>query len=121
MLGRKRDYRSSDRKNVRFVLSAALAAVMCWGMLHPGAQAKEAVPLEGVRFNTAESLADNLKLYMGKDIHVHLRSGKTIQGYVKSVGNGLVHLEKLSGRDFYDALVRIDDICAFEAKFRDMK
>jgi hypothetical protein len=44
-----------------------------------------------------------------------------LQGYVKSVGSGLLHLEKLAGKDFYDALLRIEDISAIEAKFRDMK
>jgi len=66
-------------------------------------------------------LAYNLKIYAGKDVFVHLRSGKTIQGYVKSVGNDFLHLEKLAGRDFYDVLIRMDDIGAIEVKFRDMK
>ncbi len=109
------------KKSVRLFLPAVLAVVMSWGMLPAGAQAKDATALEGVKFNTAESLADNLTFYTGKNVHVHLRSGKTFQGYVKSVGNGLVHIEKLAGRDFYDALVRIEDISAIEAKFRDVK
>ena len=85
------------------------------------AQPKKVTALEGAIFNTAASLPDNLKIYVGKDLVVHLKSGKTIQGYVKSVGNGLLHLEKLASRDFYDALVLIEEISAIEAKFRDMK
>ena len=85
------------------------------------AQAKSVVALEGANFNVSSSMKDNLKVYVGKDVLVHLRSGKTFQGYVKSVGDNFVHLEKLSGREFYDALIRIEDISAIEAKFRDMK
>jgi hypothetical protein len=85
------------------------------------AQPKKATAVEGAIFNTAASLPDNLKIYVGKDVHVHLKSGKTLQGYVKSVGNGLLHLEKLSGRDFYDALILIQEINAIEAKFRELK
>jgi hypothetical protein len=85
------------------------------------AQPKKATAVEGAIFNTAASLADNLKIYVGKDVYVHLKSGKTLQGYVKSVGNGLLHLEKLSGRDFYDALILIQEINAIEAKFRELK
>jgi uncharacterized membrane protein len=85
------------------------------------AQQKKATDLEGVKFDTAVSLADNVKTFVGKDIFVHLRSGKTVQGYVKSVGNGLLHLEKLAGKDFYDALIKIEDISAIECKFREMK
>jgi hypothetical protein len=85
------------------------------------AQQKKVTDLEGVQFNTGASLADNMKAFVGKDVFIHLRSGKTFQGYLKSVGNGLVQLEKLAGREFYDALIRIEDISAVEAKFRDMK
>jgi len=86
-----------------------------------GAQAKAVTPIEGVKFEVQQALGDNLKLFVGKDVLVHLRSGKTFQGYVKSVGDHFVHLEKLAGRDFYDVLIRIDDISAIEAKFRDLK
>ncbi len=111
---------------VRLVLLAALTLTLVGGAFisYPaGAQAQPKKPtaLEGAKFDTGASLADNPNIYLGKDVLVHLRSGKTIQGYVKSVGNGLLHLEKLAGRDFYDALVRIEDISAIEAKFRDMK
>jgi hypothetical protein len=37
------------------------------------------------------------------------------------VGDHFLHLERLAGRDFYDALVRIEDISAVEARFREMK
>jgi hypothetical protein len=107
-------------------LLVVLTIAMCWGMslfFEAKAQAQQKImtALEGVGFDTAASLADNIKSFSGKDVFVHLRSGKTVQGYVKSVGNALIHLEKLSGRDFYDALIRIEDISAIEVKFRDMK
>jgi len=85
------------------------------------AQQKKPTALEGVKFDTGASLADNIKGFAGKNVLVHLRSGKTVEGYVKSVSNTLLHIEKLAGRDFYDALIRIEDISAIEAKFRDMK
>jgi hypothetical protein len=112
------------KKRVRFVCSAILALTLCCGasiFFQAEAQPKKATALEGVKFDTAAPLADNLKIFAGKDVIIHLRSGKTLQGYVRSVGNGLLHLEKLAARDFYDALVRMEDISAFEAKFRDLK
>jgi len=86
-----------------------------------GAEGRKASQVEGASFDTSFALKDNLKTFTGKEVYVHLRSGKTLQGYVKSVGDHFLHLEKLSGRDFYDALVRIDDISAIEARFRDIK
>ena len=112
------------KRMIRFCMVALLGVALCWGMsvsFQVDAQAKTVIALEGAKFDTAVSMADNLKAYVGKDVTVHLRSGKTLQGYVKSVGSGLLHLEKLAGKDFYDALVRIEDISAIEAKFRDMK
>ena len=114
------------KKNVRSIAVAAVALVMCWGL--PGlftteaqAQPKKPVALEGVQFDTAAPFEENLKAFVGRDIIVHLESGDTLQGYVKSVHDDLLHLEKLAGKDFYDALIRIDDISALEVKFRDMK
>lgn len=114
--------KGKTRCAVLFVVMLAL----CWGMsifFVAGAQAqqKKATDLEGVKFDTAASLADNIKTFVGKDIFIHLRSGKTVQGYVKSIGNGLLHLEKLAGKDFYDALIKIEDISAIECKFRELK
>ncbi len=39
-------------------------------------------------------------------------------GIVKEVKNGLVHLEKLSQKEFYDGLVSIDKIVAIETRVR---
>jgi small nuclear ribonucleoprotein (snRNP)-like protein len=81
----------------------------------------QTIAVQGVGYNVAGSLKDNLKSLTDKDIYVSLRSGKVYQGRVKSVGEHFVHLEKIAGRDFYDALIRIDDISAVEVKFRDLK
>jgi hypothetical protein len=85
------------------------------------AEAKKPTPVEGAMFDVSFPLKESLKSFQGKDVQLILRSGQTIQGYVKAVGDHFVHLEKLAGKDFYDALVRMEDISAIEAKFREMK
>jgi hypothetical protein len=75
----------------------------------------------GAGYNVAASLKDNLKTFVGKDIYISLRSGKTYQGYVKAVGDHFVHLEKIAGKEFFDAFIRVDDISAIEARFRSPK
>ena len=112
------------RKIVGFVLMGSLAVVIGCGLscFTPSqAQARDVVNVEGAKFDTSFSMADNLKTYSGKNIFVHLKSGTTLQGYVKTVGNNFVHLEKLAGKDFYDALIRIEEISAIEARFRTLK
>jgi len=98
------------------------AVLVCLLFLAVAAQLPaETVAVQGVAYNAAASLKDNLKSLTGKDIYVSLRSGKVYQGRVKSVGDHLLHLEKIVGKEFYDALIRIDDISAIEARFRDLK
>ena len=91
-------------------------------MLPAEAEAKtKAVVIEGVSYNVNASLADNLKSFIGKKIYVTLDSGKTFAGFVKEVGNHLMHLEKLDGKDFFDALLRIENISAIDTKFRNIE
>lgn len=112
-------------KSVAQSTLVAVMVIMLFAAIYfisPGtAQARSAVAIESAKFDTASSIKDNLKIYIGKDVVVHLRSGKSFQGYVKAIGDHMIHMEKLSGKDFYDALIRIEDITAFEAKFRDLK
>ena len=77
------------------------------------------VAIEGMSYNVDSSLADNLKSLAGKNVYVTLDSGKTLSGIVKAVGNHLIHLEKLDGKEYFDALIRIENISAIDAKFRD--
>jgi small nuclear ribonucleoprotein (snRNP)-like protein len=112
-------------KRATIILSGAVLAVFLFTAIFiistAAAQTRSATAVPGAKFEVSFSMKENLKAYIGKDVLIHLRSGHTFQGYVKAVGDQVVHLEKLSGRDFYDALIRIDDISAIEAKFREMK
>ena len=103
---------SLQRKNLMiagFLVLALLAAPR--GVF--AADAKEAVQL-----NAASSIADNLVALMGKPVTVNIAGGQPMTGIVKEVKNGLLHLEKLSQKEFYDALVNIDKIASIEARVR---
>lgn len=78
-------------------------------------------PIKGMNYNANASLAENLKTFTGKKVNVTLNSGENFTGTVKTVGTHLVHLEKLEGKEYYDALIRIDDIAAVDARFREPK
>ena len=92
-------------------------------LTHPAeaeAQAK-VVAIEGMKYQVGASMQDNLKSLVGKKVYVTLASGKTFAGFVKEVGNHFMHMEKLDKKDFFDALIRIEDISAVDAKFRNFK
>ena len=83
------------------------------------ASAAEKKEMEKVEYKLNFSVDDNLLLFKGKSVRVLLSSGQALSGYVKDVKGGLLHLEKLGGgRDFHDALIRVEDISAMDAKFR---
>jgi len=86
------------------------------------AEAKtKVVAIEGISYNVNSSLVDNLKSLIGKKVSVTLDSGKTFIGFVKEVGNHLMHLAKLDGKEYFDALLRIENISAIDTKFRNIE
>ena len=90
--------------------------------LPANAEAKaKVVAIEGMSYNVNSSLEDNLKSLIGKKISVTLDSGKIVAGFVKEVGNHLVHIEKLDRKEFFDTLIRMENISAIEARFREFK
>jgi hypothetical protein len=101
---------------VILLLSAGVLAVCPTAMA-----AANVKTIEGMKYNVGASLQDNLQSLVGKKVYVTMDSGKTFAGFVKQVGNHFVHLEKLDGKDFFDALIRIEDISVIDAKFRDFE
>jgi small nuclear ribonucleoprotein (snRNP)-like protein len=75
------------------------------------------ISIEGVSYNVNGSLQDNLKSLIGKKVYLTLGSGKTFTGIIKEVGDHFVHVEKLDGKEYFEALIRIENICAVEAQF----
>ncbi len=73
-----------------------------------------------MEFNPVLSLQDTLKQAQAEKIKIalHLRSGEKLSGVVGEVGDHHVVLTRLTGHEFFDALVRIDDISAIEAQVR---
>jgi len=106
------------------VLGICLVGLLCAGilLLPSGVWAKtKLVPIEGMSYKVGASLEDNLKALVGKKVSVTLDSGNTLTGLVKEVGDHLVHLEKLDGKEYYDALIRIERIDALEGRFRELQ
>ena len=81
----------------------------------------ELIMVEGTNYNVNSTLAENLKTLMGKKVYVTLNCGKVFAGYVKDVGDHLLHLEKIEGKDYFDALIPIDRISAMDTRFRQPK
>lgn len=67
----------------------------------------------------SETMREVLSQYTGKKVALRLESGDEIEGIVTMVGNSLLHMSKLSGKEFYDAVISIDKISAVRMRMRD--
>lgn len=92
------------------VVLAGLAAIPA-----PGISAQEVKFELKASTTMREVLAENT----GKKVALRLASGDEIEGTVTMVGNALAHISRLSGKEFYDAVVSIDKITAIRMRMRD--
>ena len=70
------------------------------------------------KLKPSDTMRDVISEYSGKVLALRLESGEEIEGTVTIVGNGLVHISKLTGKEFYDAVVSIDKISAVRMRTR---
>lgn len=68
--------------------------------------------------NPRFGLKEVLMAKVGTRVAVKTDLGETIEGTVTKVGDHLLHLSKITGKDFYDAIVRIDRITSVVMKIR---
>lgn len=96
-------------------MSAILITLFCLAVCAPALSAEEAK--YELKYSAA-TIKDVLSEYGGKRVVVQMESGESLEGTVAGVGDILLHLEKIAGRDFYDALVRVDRISGVVFKVR---
>ena len=59
-----------------------------------------------------DTLQKQIEAQKGKKITLRLRSGEELTGTVKATTNELVHLGELSGKEFFDALIDVNQVAA---------
>ena len=106
------------KRMVPAALALLIALLVGSALMVKNAPAGEPEKAEAVQLNVNFSLADNLAALKGQTVTVTLTAGQPLSGTVKEVKNGLLHLEKLVGKEFYDALVVIGDIAVVEIRVR---
>ena len=63
-------------------------------------------------FKAGDTLQKVLEDRKGKMVTVRLLAGEELTGRVKNVSKELVHLGELAGKEFYDAVVDMNKVCA---------
>ena len=103
-------------RRTRLVM-ALLAATLACGTVASAHAEDAAAPKPGL--STTGSLRDALgKLGEGREIEIVLTNGKSYRGKLGTVGNDTVILTQITGKEFYDVLIVLDEIAAVELRVR---
>jgi hypothetical protein len=92
----------------RFGLVLIVTLALAGSPFRTAMAADEARPLPPF----GESVKIMLDASVGRAVTLHLASGQEISGTVTRVGDHVVHLSRIAGRDFYDAVVVLDRVNA---------
>ena len=90
-----------------------LIAGAVWLALAMTAQAQDAPTFP------SGGIAEALKARVGKPVMLHLASGTQIGGTIAEVRDHAVVVKGITGREFFDALVNLDDVAAVEVRARE--
>ena len=93
------------------VCAALLGGVLWWGPVSVSAQ-------DAALEVNADAIKVNLERQVGKRVKLRLLSGGDVEGTVVAVGTAGVHVGRLVGQDFFDAVVRLDQIAAIIVRMR---
>ena len=66
----------------------------------------------------SDSVITILERNVGKRVEISLISGETLKGKVAAVTPLTIHLSELTGKEFYDAMIRSDAIAAVVMRAR---
>jgi hypothetical protein len=82
--------------------------------------APAAAPAQDVKLEIkdGDSVKSVLERHVGKRVALVMTSGPDLTGTVVKVGERLVHLGELQGREFFDAAVALDRITAVVIRVR---
>ena len=68
--------------------------------------------------NSPDSIRLNLEKFAGERVTLSLIGGGELQGVVSKIGTTTLYIAELTGREFFDALVRLDHVSAVTVKMR---
>ncbi len=103
--------------HAKFCAALGCAAILL-GAAAP-ATAQSAPQETKMMVEESDSMESVLKRLEGKTVRLSLGgSGEELVGKLQKVGKELAHLSDLSGREFFDAVVRIDQVAAVSVQVR---
>jgi len=105
--------RKISRGKIRIIVFFTLMCMMV-SSIAPLAFSEES----GFQFGKDYALKTSLLQFKGKTIEIQFKSGGQLAGKLSEVGTQSILLQELRGKEYYDALIVIDDIAAVIFKAR---
>ncbi len=96
----------------RIIVTLAVFVGICCASLTPAAGQDK------LEVRDADTVKTVLERHVGKRVGVITRSGAEITGTVAKVGEHVVHLSELGGREFFDGVVSLDRLQAVVIRTR---
>jgi hypothetical protein len=96
----------------RLTTAVVALAIVCGNAL---VHAEEAKKLE---VKVDEALVSVLRSQTGGDVILVLSSGQDIPGKLVMVGEKVVHLTRLRGMEYYDAVIALDEIVGIKVRVK---
>jgi hypothetical protein len=98
------------------VAVCALALIFGLGVAETAAVAAGEEPT--VDLNSPDAIKSVLEQQVGKRVKVKLESGQDLDGKVAKIGSHAIQLAELTGMEFFDATVKLNEIAAVIVKIR---
>lgn len=67
---------------------------------------------EKIELRQSIGMKEALMEFTGKRVSVTLDSGTAYEGILTKVGDHLIHISRLTGKEYFDAMIRIDKVNA---------
>lgn len=94
-----------------------ILAIMSCLILAPLSMAADA-DKNPLQIRSSDTIRSVLEHQLGKPVKLRLKSGQELGGTVARFGAGVVQLSQVSGMEFFDAVVNIDEISAVLVRTR---
>jgi hypothetical protein len=99
---------------MRFAAALGLAALLAASTL----VASPVSAQDKLEVQKADTVKSVLERQVGKRVSLVLTTGPELTGTIAGVGDQVVHLSQLGGREFFDAVVSLDRISAVVVRTR---
>jgi hypothetical protein len=98
----------------RWRVTIALGSMLALWLAAPILAEDQPLTVQG-----SQAMRENLQKKVGTKVTLQLSGGQELNGKVAEVGENVVHLSELTGKEFFDAVVRLDHISALVVRVRD--